>query len=165
MERWRNSEWTNPQAPAEVTAGTFSDSAVVPYVVEGSALLFRDGAFLVDDEESIMENGGAYKVPNADGVPVYFTSYEAAKQYADANGIDAGDIVEVTPSEPGTDDPTVPGDSSNTGSADQPSSKADGEKSSLAKTADDGFALAGAAAGVAVLAGAGALVARRRLRD
>lgn len=160
-----NSEWSNPQTPAEVTAGTFSDDAVVPYVVEGSALLLRDGAFLVDDEESIMENGGAYKVPNTDGVPVYFTSYEAAKQYADANGIDAGDIIEVTPSEPGTDDPAVPGDGSNTGSADQPSSKADGEKSSLAKTADDGFALAGAAAGVAALAGAGALAARRRLRD
>lgn len=156
-----NSEWSNPQSPAEVTAGIFSDDAVVPYVVEGSALLFRDGAFLVDDEESIMENGGAYKVPNPNGVPVYFADYKTAEQYATANGISLGNIVNVNPDKPGTNDPSTPG----AGNASDPSSsKADGEKTSLAKTADDGFVLAGAAAGVALLAGAGALVARRRLR-
>lgn len=157
-----NSEWSNPQAPAEVTAGTFSDDAVVPYVVEGSALLLRDGAFLVDDEESIMENGGAYKVPNPNGAPVYFADYKTAEQYATANGISLGNIVNVNPGKPGTDDPNTPGEKPNAGNT---SSKADGEKSALAKTADNGFAVVGAAAGVAALAGAGALAARRRLRD
>lgn len=157
------SEWSNSQAPAEVKAGIFSDDAVVPYVVEGSALFFCDGAFLVDDEESIMENGGAYKVPNPNGAPVYFADYKTAEQYATANGISLGNIVNVNPGKPGPNDPSAPGEEPNAGNTS--SSTADGEKSALAKTSDDGFALAGAAAGVAALAGAGALAARRRLRD
>ena len=79
----------------KVSGGKYTDKEVAKHIKSGKAVLFNDGKYAVDNEETV-KGDATYSVTNADGIVVYFTDAQSAKEYAKEPGAQAPEVLKVT---------------------------------------------------------------------
>ncbi len=79
----------------KVSGGKYTDKEVAKHIKSGKAVLFNDGKYAVDNEETV-KGDATYSVTNADGTVVYFTDAQSANEYAKEPGAQAPEVLKVT---------------------------------------------------------------------
>ena len=79
----------------EVSGGKYTDKEIAKHLKSGKAVLFNDGKYAVDNEETV-KGDATYSVTNADGTVVYFTDAQSANEYAKEPGAQAPEVLKVT---------------------------------------------------------------------
>ena len=79
----------------EVSGGKYTDKEIAKHIKSGKAVLFNDGKYAVDNEETV-KGDATYSVTNADGIVVYFTDAQSANEYAKEPGAQAPEVLKVT---------------------------------------------------------------------
>ena len=79
----------------EVSGGKYTDKEVAKHIKSGKAVLFSDGKYAVDNEETV-KGDATYSVTNADGTVVYFTDAQSANEFAKEPGAQAPEVLKVT---------------------------------------------------------------------
>ena len=79
----------------EVSGGKYTDKEIAKHLKSGKAVLFNDGKYTVDNEETV-KGDATYSVTNADGTVVYFTDAQSANEYAKEPGAQAPEVLKVT---------------------------------------------------------------------
>ena len=79
----------------KVSGGKYTDKEVAKHIKSGKAVLFNDGKYAVDNEETV-KGDAIYSVTNADGTAVYFTDAQSANEYAKEPGAQAPKVLKVT---------------------------------------------------------------------
>ena len=78
----------------KVSGGKYTDKEVAKHIKSGKAVLFNDGKYAVDNEETV-KGDAIYSVTNADGTAVYFTDAQSANEYAKEPGAQAPEVLKV----------------------------------------------------------------------
>ena len=79
----------------EVSGGKYTDKEIAKHLKSGKAVLFNDGKYAVDNEETV-KGDATYSVTNVDGTVVYFTDAQSANEYAKEPGAQAPEVLKVT---------------------------------------------------------------------
>ena len=79
----------------KVSGGKYTDKEVAKHIKSGKAVLFNDGKYAVDNEETV-KGDATYSVTNADGTVVYFIDAQSANEYAKEPGAQAPEVLKVT---------------------------------------------------------------------
>lgn len=79
----------------KVSGGKYTDKEVAKHIKSGKAVLFNDGKYAIDNEETV-KGDATYSVTNADGTVVYFTDAQSANEYAKEPGAQAPEVLKVT---------------------------------------------------------------------